>query len=71
MKVLKHSFIAKLIIKKHKREAEIFFQWLRKLKKNKKTIFFKNTLPLIKASQKVNRQKTKNPYHWIPKYVPI
>ena len=33
MKVLKDNIIVKLVIKKHKKDAERFFQWLRILKK--------------------------------------
>ena len=59
MKVLKYSIIAKLIIKKHKRDAEIIFSVIKNIKKNKKTIFFEGTLPLIIAFQKVNKQHCK------------
>ena len=59
MKVLKYNIIAKLIIKKHKRDAEIIFSVIKNIKKNKKTIFFEGTLPLIIAFQKVNKQHCK------------
>ena len=56
MKVLKCSIIAKLTIKKDKREVEIIFLVIKNIKKIKKAIFFKGTFPLIKSSQKVNKQ---------------
>ena len=59
MKVLKYNIIAKLIIKKHKRDAEIIFSVIKNIKKNKKIIFFEGTLPLIIAFQKVNKQHCK------------
>ena len=59
MKVLKYSIIAKLIIKKHKRDVEIIFLVIKNIKKSKKAIFFKGTFTLIKASQEVNKQHCK------------
>ena len=46
MKVLKYTIIAKLIIKKDKRDAEIIFSVI-KILKNKKAISFKGTFPLM------------------------
>ena len=41
---------------KHNRNIEIIFSVIKNIKKIKKTIFFKGTFPLIKASKKVNKQ---------------
>ena len=59
MKVLKYSITTKLIIKKHKRDVEIFFSVIKNIKKIKKTIFFIGPFPLIKVFQKVNKQYCK------------
>ena len=39
MKVLKYSITTKLIIKKHKRDVEIFFSVIKKIKKIKRQYF--------------------------------
>ena len=59
MKVLKYDIIAKLIIKKHKRNVEIILSVIKYIKKIKKTIFLKGTFPLIKASKNVNKHHCK------------
>ena len=41
MKVLNYSIIAKLIIKKHKRDAEIIFSVIKNIKKIKRQYFLK------------------------------
>ena len=41
MKVLKYSIIAKLIIKKHKRDVEINFSVIKNIKKIKRQYFLK------------------------------
>ena len=41
MKVLKYSIIAKLIIKKHKRDVEIIFPVIKNIKAVKCNIFYK------------------------------
>ena len=60
MKVLKYSIIAKLIIKKHKRDVEIIFSVIRNIKKIKryflKDNILKGTFPVTKASLKVQKQ---------------
>ena len=59
-KVLKYSIIAKLIIKKHKRDVEIIFSVIRNIKKIKryflKDNILKGTFPVTKASLKVQKQ---------------
>ena len=50
MKILKYCIIAKSIIKKGKRDAEIIFSVIKYIKKIKGQYFFKGTFPLIKAS---------------------
>ena len=63
MEVLKYSIIAKLIIKKHKRDVEIIFSVIINIKKIKryflKDNIFKGTFPLTKASLKVHKQHCK------------
>ena len=58
--VLKYSIIAKLIIKKHKRDVEIIFSVIRNIKKIKryflKDNILKGTFPVTKASLKVQKQ---------------
>ena len=48
MKVLKYSIIAKLIIKKHKRDVEITFSVIKNIKKIKRQYFLKAHFHLLK-----------------------
>ena len=48
MKVLKYSIIAKLIIKKHKRDVEIIFPVIKNIKKVKRQYFLKAYSHLLK-----------------------
>ena len=48
MKVLKYSIIAKLMIKKHKRDAEIIFSVIKNIYKVKRQYFLKAHSHLLK-----------------------
>ena len=52
MKVLKYSIIAKLIIKKHKRDVEIIFPVIKNIKKVKRQYFLKAYSHLLKILKK-------------------
>ena len=52
MKVLKYSIIAKLIIKKHKRGADIIFPVIKNIKKVKRQYFLKAYSHLLKILKK-------------------
>ena len=52
MKVLKYSIIAKLIIKKDKRDVEIIFLVIKNIKKIKRQYFLKAHSHLLKLLKK-------------------
>ena len=65
MKVLKNSIIAKLIIKKHKRDVENIFSVVKNIKK------INSHIPTYLSFSKSQQIPLYNSYLWIPKYVPI